>query len=881
MRPIRAFLFVQDESGQWGCQVFRDFELLYDAVIVSNRAKLCPVGVHVGFERPETESVAELLSRQDGLVYLSNGAVGTMPLPVKASNVSIGSTGVWSFYAATEGFGYKLEEADDVPSVSLPSVSKMAIAKNVSSGGWVASLSKYIPELVEKLSVAQIWEEDSYLLREADLDVYTRYLVGLRRYEILECQQPNPDSFIDHLRSAPPWLLNAPITLLNLSVRSNNVCDTHDIKTIGDFAKYGTKGLYMLPNLGYRSVNEISRGIVQLFMTGRPLRAVQIKLEWEIPTPLDGKHSESNENSKNFNANNISHPLLFERASANITYGLIKVGENLDQREQIVWAARIGLRCEPMTLQQIADQIGLTRERVRQIEAKIYKKVRSHPFWDELSSKVNEHLRERSSPLFLNGISAIDPWFEGAEDLVNPLWQLSDNLARLGFHILTWNNSPVISRMTQAQWHESIDNAKNILMAIVDQNLNERDALSQAAGAILGKGEDMREALLEEVSKYCIWSILPDGSKILTGFGKSASALVSGMLQASDTPLHVDEIQRRIFAISGNESIKPSNIRWAASNVCILFGRGTYGLMKHCPLNESQMLAIRAEVEDIIAGGLSSKQWHSSELYEELLNRGFSYGGKLDKYIINLALANSSTLVYLRRMIWGVRGEWNDSADARLDVKQAIVSLIESEGKPMTTAQLRSKLIEERGLDSHFQIWASSPLVRIAPGVWGLEGRDLDMEQAEATVYRLLKELSARQEGMHVSEAAAFLTLNSEDEVSILTSIGNKDGLRMDRGQYFYLQPWGESRRISVWEAASSILKNHPEGLLKIELQMYVDRITKRKVDRQQLSGVLQNIDAVYDTVSTLWKFAAPVIAEDENDELIGTLSDEGQEKYN
>jgi hypothetical protein len=55
---------------------------------------------------------------------------------------------------------------------------------------------------------------------------------------------------------------------------------------------------------------------------------------------------------------------------------------------------------------------------------------------------------------------------------------------------------------------------------------------------------------------------------------------------------------------------------------------------------------------------------------------------------------------------------------------------------------------------------------------------------------------------------------------------------------------------------------------------MYVERIAKRKVDRQQLSGILQNIDAVYDTPSGLWKFAGPVGGDDENEEAISSLSD-------
>ena len=53
---------------------------------------------------------------------------------------------------------------------------------------------------------------------------------------------------------------------------------------------------------------------------------------------------------------------------------------------------------------------------------------------------------------------------------------------------------------------------------------------------------------------------------------------------------------------------------------------------------------------------------------------------------------------------------------------------------------------------------------------------------------------------------------------------------------------------------------------------MYVDRMVKRKVDRQQLSGILQNIDAVYDPMSSLWKFEGPVGGENDIDEAIESL---------
>ncbi len=51
--------------------------------------------------------------------------------------------------------------------------------------------------------------------------------------------------------------------------------------------------------------------------------------------------------------------------------------QSLNEKERMVLQARL-LAEEPKTLQEVADEFGLTRERVRQIEAKLIEKLRSH-----------------------------------------------------------------------------------------------------------------------------------------------------------------------------------------------------------------------------------------------------------------------------------------------------------------------------------------------------------------------------------------------------------------------------------------------------------------------------------------------------------------------
>ena len=55
---------------------------------------------------------------------------------------------------------------------------------------------------------------------------------------------------------------------------------------------------------------------------------------------------------------------------------LINALETLTPREQYVLVSRFGLGCEEQTLEEISEDIDVTRERVRQIEAKALRKLR-------------------------------------------------------------------------------------------------------------------------------------------------------------------------------------------------------------------------------------------------------------------------------------------------------------------------------------------------------------------------------------------------------------------------------------------------------------------------------------------------------------------------
>ena len=809
--------------------------------------KSASAAIHIGFWRPETAKIGELAQQWGGTLLLSEAAIGSLPPPIAVSKASVGEVGGLAFHVALEGFGYQIDDPSHVTSEECVSTqSHLAHADLASPQGWVGQLIRCKPESEVLLRKSGIWDEESYHDCESSLETAERITLALDRYSIVTGMHVTQAAILDNLHACPHWFLDDQLSFLGLTVRMRNVCNAYDLVTIGDLAVRGSRGLLKLPNMGQGSVNSLASLLLDAFIDGGVLRR---KTLGSPAVDTDGLRKFRTPSGTSIETPYLPTIPIFDT----FLDEFIEAAQALTDQERVIWFARLGFGCESQTLQLIANKVGLTRERVRQIEIKIYNKIKNNLLWVNLSNRLKDHLESRTSPLLLNGISAVDPWFEGVDELKEPLREVFNNIMLTEFSVLDINDTPVITRLSLAQWEYAISTGKTLLRSMVSERLSEYDARIRIEALMTGRGAELRDELWSIVRPFALWAEKADGTRWLAGYGHTAEAVVTAVLKSAGRPLHYGEIYQCSKLIS-QKAHEERALHNAAQNVAVLYKRGTYGLLSQCPLSLEELALIEAEIEDIAAGADPSKQWHASELLDELLERGFDFDGQLNKYIINIALRDSKSFANMRRMVWGYKDNWQASSASRLDTRQAVMALLEEAGCPLSTLEIREKLEIDRGVNNHFQIHPQGNLIRLGTGLWGLANRDIKVSNPDALLSRFTQHLQTTQEGVHSSEILDILVDISEEDAVALLGLVKQKGMRIDRAQYIYLSSWESSRRVWPAEAVRLALDAHPLGISIEQVREEVNRITKREMTGVYISHMLCNTDgACYKPDTEIW----------------------------
>ncbi|MBX7136153.1 MAG: hypothetical protein K1X67_26070 [Fimbriimonadaceae bacterium] len=793
-----------------GCDVsvHRDLESVQEAWRTRSSARSSGV-LHVSFVRPHEEDFAATLSRYPGRLLISSAAAGALPDDLVVSLRPVAEPGAKTLYLAPAGWG-----ADGIDPDGPLSGADSEVGDSHCETGRVTGMQ--VPHSQDATPSAQM--EALFLQGVALADT-------------------RPEDVINALRFAPEWLLALPTHTLDLSARPKRVLREQKISTIGDLASYSASEVLRFHTLGQKSFNEIASRVAATYERGAggDLEGIE-KAGADGPVRRGGS-----------------------QAFRSFGQALTKALADLPERDMQIMGLRMGITVEPMTLEAVAKHFGLTREGIRQVEIRCMRRFISARWIAEIPARLAQILDGRRDPLPFVALDILDPWFEGAVGRLTTFEYILDRetSAQFGkFYVLRLGPQEFVSRLSQERWDDCVRVGRSLLAGLVGRRVPREDAKCLVEGLLTGDGEELRSELWDAVSASARF-VAEGGVERLLSVGRGAEPVVEAILAAAEEPLHYIEIHRR--ALAAGESLDVRNVRNAASSVGLLFGRGIYGVARHLAMSKATRRQIVLEVEDIISSSPADRQWHAAELCRGLADRSADLGCAVDQYTLSIVLRESGALSYLGRHVW-VAGQ---VPVARVDLGQAIHSILVESGHPLSTDEIRDRLSVERGISDYFQIHPEGDVVRLGAARWGLVSRDVPFSASDVgkITAALWRSLATRGRGIHVTEIAEALadslppTAPGFDPEIFLGLARKVSGLSVSPSGYVYLTEWGEPRRLSVSEAIATALREAgPNGLPADEAASRAETLLGRSILKARGGLPFRGAGASFDEVRQVWK---------------------------
>jgi hypothetical protein len=846
--PLRAFAFIV-QAEQVALSVHRDLNTLLstwgDALTADHSSSML---LHVGFDRPNTELVSEVLKPWRGRVLLTESARWVVPSVFNVSSVPVGLVIIPSHgeplpvYLGLTGWGYPMEASED-----------LAIVSATVQDPWLQALADDHQSEYDVLRRLGIMSDQQYVQRRSEVPVPLRDEIDDFRFAYLleATDRSNPFAL---LRIAPDWLLHFPISCFDdLPLRARNAFRKVGIEAVGEIGGLSEEYVLGIENFGRRSYETLAPAIINIALR-KPYQHLDYSRDQDITLPHQAREALS-----------ISSPAstLEQVQYRTLWSGVQSVFDQMTPRDRIVLEGRLGWNEAPKTLDILGNILGVSRERARQIEARGLQTLGEKSWSLELTRRLKLRFVARSEPLFLDLLAAEDSWFQGFEDHIPFLGRIFERLHEGVYWAWPLNGRLVLARLSESDWDELHRSTRTALSAQAGAGHSEADVrlFIEATASLAGCPElanSLTVALWDEL-QFARHREL--GIPTLVGVGRSIRAAVAAIMEEADQAIDIRAIATGCAERIG-ETPSDMAIRAAlkAVNAYPFSGR-RYALERHIGLSTADIEELLATLEQLLATGPVAKQWHCTELLESLRDEQSDLPMHVDQYVINIILQRSEHATYLGRFIWVSKTSSASSTRDRLDLADLTVVVLRRAGRPLSTAALKAAISDVRGLNAIFQVFPSNEVARVDMGLWGLVDRDFGMNSVERkqVLDQLEQVLQARNKGLHVSEIKDALfrqnwvVSNSVTNEMIFGLCQTDDRFRIAVGQLLGLVYWTSFNRLTVRGAVRKAVQDLGEVILPAPLYQRIDELAERKVDASVVHGELKLLGFVYDDQLNGW----------------------------
>ena len=761
-KRLRTFLMLR-VGEQWQVAESNDLDIVVNAW--THRSDRNATGIlHIGFEQIRARHFDAAVKGFSGQLLLTAGAKYALPASCGSTHPVVSGKG-GDLFLATHGGGCTGAEREAGPSAVAPPIRPQ-------SDEWLNRFLTDAPLSGQALAAAGIVDDASYQTRENTLSREQRLEAGSYRFRFL-CR--NLEDPCEIAAAAPPWLRSRRFDLMmSLTARLASLFARLDIEVVSDLDRYSTAELRQTPHFGRKSVRDLA-GTLRLALAAGPL-------DCDNTFPL----------------------AAVQKAGLIAAVRTSLLG--LSERGRDIVTRCMGLDRPPETLGQIAQRHNLSSDHIRRIEVRTIEQWRAIALWDGLLiHKMHQFLADRDMPLPLRAVEAADPWFAGVSERPEVVRYLLAAVPEAGAALITIDDLVYIAGINQDRWQALVTEARKLLLGAAGQRLTE-DRCRQLVDALVpDTAREFRDLLWAKATPSCHFVEGDAGERYLHQYGRGADRAIDAVLEESDVPLHYVEIALRASRRLGHE-VEPELAHAAAARVGLLFAPGTYGLAKHLLLSAEEMEQLAERAEDIVSGAAPDRRWHAAEMLAAL-SEGLMAAVRVDPYILDIALGTSGVLHGHGAMIWSQPPQGDDAAQSR--VRRDTIAVLHHAGRPLGTTEIRRRLLRSLGFDPRLQIRAGDPLIRVGPALWGLNDRDVRIKRREQPQFTagLVALLQARSRGIHITELSGLVRLPAymRPEAAFSLALLNPR-LRVNHGQYLYLEDWGDPRRTSIAQALRKVL---------------------------------------------------------------------------
>ena len=486
----------------------------------------------------------------------------------------------------------------------------------------------------------------------------------------------------------------------HFTVRSKNVFISENIKYVGELLGYTEAQLLRLKNMGRKSVLEIKD-----FLRDNDLALPRVDTDKK---PFDS------ENKKNSPITDNSKKLNFDTGFCEQIEDALNL---LDNRSRDIIRRRSGLRDKEHTLEMCGRVYKVSRERIRQIEAKTLKKLKHASFslpWEEFETQLHKVFNKGILPITLENLGASHSLFHHSEKHKKLLVYLITNAVKQKYFISKFEDWEYLSRFHPDSIGEYTNNIENVLSNCEGKTKDE--CFSLAKQVLPANASEFSSILTERALKHCIWQE-SDGAKVLRIFSNQSSAVnvALSIILDSEFPVSNSQIEKLLQEKYPTYELRNVINRLQDAPGIFPFSHGTWGSINHIGLTDAEMQSFKIYIRDFLRQ-IERDQFHGAEVYNYISQFDPILRKKLTDFNVSGLIRHFGSAVYLGRNMFSKTG----SNTERLQLHDLVVKALRESECPLKTKDIRKIIEKQRYVKKNFQVLPNDPIQRIGNGFFGL-----------------------------------------------------------------------------------------------------------------------------------------------------------------